>query len=107
VTTLDLKSGEFVAPGAPVLRLADPSNFQVETTDLTELNIVSVREGDAVTVSFDAIPNMELPGKVKQIKGYGENRQGDIVYTLVIALEKQDERLRWNMTAKVTLAAKQ
>ncbi|MGE5262084.1 MAG: HlyD family secretion protein [Acidobacteriota bacterium] len=107
VTTLDLKSGEFVAAGAPVLRLADPSNFQVETTDLTELNIVSVREGDAVTVSFDAIPNMELPGKVKQIKGYGENRQGDIVYTLVITLDKQDERLRWNMTAKVTLAAKQ
>jgi HlyD family secretion protein len=107
VTTLDLKSGEFVAPGATVLRLADTSNFQVETTDLTELNIVNVHKGDAVTVSFDAIPSMELAGKVKQIKGYGENRQGDIVYTLVISLDKQDERLRWNMTSKVTLAAKQ
>lgn len=107
VTTMDLKSGEFVAPGAAVLRLADTSNFQVETTDLTELNIVNIREGDAVTVSFDAIPSMELAGKVKQIKGYGENRQGDIVYTLVITLDKQDERLRWNMTSKVTLAAKQ
>ena len=103
ITTLDVKVGEYVAPGVPLVRLADTSNWQVETTDLTELNIVNVREGDPVVISFDAVPGLELQGKVNRIKGYGENKQGDIVYTLVITLDKQDERLRWNMTAKVNL----
>ena len=107
VTALDLKLGEYVAPGVPVARVVDSSNWQVETTDLTELNVVNVHEGDAATVSLDAIPGLELPGKVTQIKGYGENRQGDIVYTITIALDKYDERLRWNMTAKVTIEPKQ
>jgi multidrug resistance efflux pump len=107
VTALDLKLGEYAAPGVPVARIADASSWQVETTDLTELNIVNVHVGDAATVSFDAIPELELSGKVTQIKGYGENRQGDIVYTITVALDKYDERLRWNMTAKVTIEPKQ
>jgi HlyD family secretion protein len=104
VASLDLKVGEQVAIGAPVVRLADYANWQVETTDLTEINVVNVKEGDPATVTFDAIPELELTGKVASIKGFGDNKQGDIVYTLVIKLDKQDERLRWNMTAKVSLA---
>jgi HlyD family secretion protein len=103
VTALDVKAGEYITVGTPVVRLADTSSWQVETTDLTELNVVGVREGASVAVAFDAIPNLELPGKVVRIKGYGENRQGDIVYTVVVALDQMEERLRWNMTAKVTI----
>ena len=103
VTSMDLRVGEFVAPNTPVARVADTSRWQVETTDLTEINVVNVREGDAVTVALDAISGLELAGKVARIKGFGENRQGDIVYTIVVALDQQDERLRWNMTAKVSI----
>lgn len=104
IASIDVKPGEQASPAAPVLRLADLTNMQVETTDLTEINVVNVKVGDAVKVSFDAIPELELTGTVASIKGFGENRQGDIVYMLVIKLDKQDERLRWNMTAKVTIA---
>ena len=47
-----------------------------------------------------------MTGHVVQIKGYGENKQGDIVYTVVVKLDQQDERLRWNMTAKVSVDPK-
>lgn len=107
VTMTDAKVGEYVTPGVPVVRIADTSAWQVETTDLTELNVVNIREGDAVTVGFDALPGLELPGKVARITGYGESKQGDIVYTVTIALDKYDERLRWNMTAKVSTAPEQ
>jgi HlyD family secretion protein len=103
VTALDIKAGEYAAPGTVVARLADSSAWQVETTDLTELNIVSVAEGGSATLEFDAIPSLEVPGKVTQIKSYGENRQGDIVYMVVVKPDQQDPRLRWNMTAKVTI----
>ncbi|MCI0475645.1 MAG: HlyD family secretion protein, partial [Anaerolineales bacterium] len=92
-----------VAFGTPVVRIADTANFQIETTDLTEINVVNIKEGDAATVTLDAITDLELTGKVASIKGFGENKQGDIVYTIVVKLDKQDPRLRWNMTAKVTI----
>ena len=107
VASLDIHVGEQAVPGTPIIRLANTANMQVETTDLTELNVVNVKEGDPATLTFDAIPDLELTGKVTSIKGFGDNKQGDIVYTVVIKLDKQDPRLRWNMTAKVSLNANQ
>ena len=40
---------------------------------------------------------------MSQIRPYGNTRQGDIVYTVIITPDQQDERLRWNMTAKVSI----
>jgi len=100
------KVGEFVAPGAPVVRVGDLSVWRVETTDLTELNIVSVKPGHLVKITLDAIPGLKLTGRVSEIKPFGENRFGDIVYTVVITLDTQDPRLRWNMTASVAIETK-
>ena len=103
VAALDLQPGQYVAAGLPVARLADTSAWQVQTTDLTELSIINVHEGDPAEVTLDAIPDLRLPGRVAHIQGYGEDHQGDIVYRLIIELEQQDPRLRWNMTAKVSV----
>jgi glutamate synthase (NADPH/NADH) large chain/glutamate synthase (ferredoxin) len=42
-------------------------------------------------------------GVVAHIKGIGESKQGDVTYTVVMKLDRQDERLRWNMTASVAI----
>jgi len=102
IVSLDLKVGERVQPGTVVIQLADLSQFKIETTDLTELNVVRLKPGDAATVTFDAIPGLELPGKITRINDLGENKQGDIVYTVVITPDTADERLRWKMTASAT-----
>jgi len=94
---------EFVAPGSPIVRLADPSTWQIETTDLSDLSVARVREGDPVTIVFDGIPGLELTGRVVRIQGFGESKQGDIVYKVTIKPDHQDPRLRWNMTADVTI----
>ncbi len=103
VASLDTNVGEQIVPSTPIIQLADFSNWQIETTDLTELNVARIREGDTAQLTFDAIDGLDLGGKVVRIKSLGENRQGDIVYTVVIQPDKIDERLRWNMTAKVNL----
>jgi HlyD family secretion protein len=105
VMSLDIEAGEYAALGTPVVRLADTSAWQVQTTDLTELNVAQVKEGMPASVTFDAIPGLELAGHVSQIKPYGDTRQGDIVYTVTITPDRQDERLRWNMTAKVSIGS--
>ena len=105
IASLDAKVGELVSPGAPVMSLADLSVWRIETDDLTELSVVRVKEGDAVTISFDAIPDLELAGKVLRIKEIGETKMGDITYTVVIAPSEHEARLRWNMTASVVIEA--
>jgi multidrug resistance efflux pump len=106
IASLDAKVGEQVGAGVPMLRVGDCSSWQIETTDLTELNIARVREGDAATITFDALPELKLSGTIDRIRMFGENKQGDIVYTVVVKPGQHDERLRWNMTAKVTVASK-
>ncbi|NJN18608.1 MAG: HlyD family efflux transporter periplasmic adaptor subunit [Oscillochloris sp.] len=103
VAELNLNVGEMPVTGTPAIVLADLNNWTIETEDLTELNIVKVREGDPVIVTFDALSGFELPGTVAQIKPIGQNRQGDIVYTVVVTPNSWDERLRWNMTALVVI----
>lgn len=106
ISTVDVNPGEEVTPGTEIVRLADFSAWEIQTTDLTEINIVKVSVGDTATLSFDAIPALESTSKVSRIKSLGENRQGDIVYTVAVQPAKMDDRLRWNMTAKVSIEPK-
>lgn len=106
VAGLDVAAGEQVTAGQDVIRLADLSVWQIETEDLTEFDVVGVQPGDAVQVSFDALPDLELAGTVNRIRPIGEDNRGDIVYTLLIDPAQQDERLLWNMTAVVRLQEK-
>ncbi|RJP54109.1 MAG: HlyD family efflux transporter periplasmic adaptor subunit [Anaerolineaceae bacterium] len=102
ITNLDLKIGEFVSSGSPVVTIADTSTWLVKTTDLTEIDVVNIEEGQPVTVKLDALPGMEFKGNVLSIShSYSEN-QGDIVYEITILLTDKDPVMRWGMTAVVT-----
>ena len=103
LAVLNARVGEQVLAGTIVVQLADFSTWQVETDDLTEINIVRVNEGATASLTFDAIPGLRLTGKVVRIKPLGENKQGDITYTVVIQPDQQDPRLRWNMTAAISI----
>lgn len=103
IVSSNLKAGQVSSVGSSNVVVADLSEFHIETNDLTELNIAKVMEGDRVTVTFDGIPGLEIPGKVERIKPLGEDNQGDITYTVVIGLEKQDPRIKWRMTASIKL----
>jgi HlyD family secretion protein len=106
IAQLNLKQREYVTPGALVAQLADTRTWQIETVDLTELNIVNVKPGAQVSITFDALPGFELSGTIKRIEGFGENRQGDIVYTVTVQPDQQDPRLKWNMTASISIDTK-
>jgi HlyD family secretion protein len=103
IAALDARPGEHVAPGNPVVQLADLTSFQIETNDLTELSVVRIRDGAPATVTFDALPGLTATGKVLRVRPLGENKQGDMTYTVVIQPDRLDERLRWNMTAAVAV----
>lgn len=102
IVDLNIKVGEQVSPGMPVVLLADFSNWRVETDDLTEIEVPDIFVGQKVTVTPDALPDLELSGTVEYISDLFEEKRGDVTYTARILLDESDPRLRWGMTVVVT-----
>jgi multidrug efflux pump subunit AcrA (membrane-fusion protein) len=104
LTNLDLKVGEFAASGTPVVTVADFSSWVVKTTDLTEIDVVNIKEGQPVTLTLDAIPEETLKGYVLSIGQNYSEKQGDIVYKVTVLLTDKNPAMRWGMTAQVKFA---
>jgi len=102
IVDLDLILGEQVTPGQPVVTLADFSQWYVETDNLTEIEVVDVAVGQAVTIIPDALPDVELTGSIDSIADFFEEKRGDITYTARILVDEVDPLLRWGMTVVVT-----
>jgi HlyD family secretion protein len=101
IAQLNLKVGEQAAPGVTAVVLADFSGWIVETDDLTENEVPNVQVGQTADVTFDALPELSLQGKVQSISDVHTDKSGDVTYTTKVALAKSDPRLRWGMTAVV------
>lgn len=126
ITVLEIDEGETATPSLPVLQLADLSAWRIETFDLSEIDVAAISPGDAVEVTFDALPAHALRGKVVHIRPVGENSNaaplsgivssndtplieqmsGDIVYRVVIEPETHAAQLLWNMTALVDFGSR-
>lgn len=103
ISDLNIKSNEWVSPGQPVIVLADLDHLQVETTDLGEMDVAKIQVGDAVVVTFDALPDLELAGVVSHIAP--KSTEGlSVNYTVIIDLSETNEALRWGMTAFIDIA---
>ena len=106
MASVDARVGEVVPPGTIVARVADPSGWQFETTDLDETAVGRIAEGATAKVSLDAFPDAVIDARVASIAPFGISSAGDIVYTLVLEpTGTLPEGLRWNMTASATIDA--
>jgi multidrug resistance efflux pump len=101
VADLHAKLGGSINAGEPAVTVADFSQWLVKTTDLTEVDVVKLAEGQSATVILDAIPDVKLSGTIVSIgQTYAEN-QGDIVYEVTLLLTETHPAMRWGMTAEV------
>jgi len=102
VTDITLETGQFVGPESRAAQLADLSEFKIETSDLTELEVVKISEGQIVEIIPDALPDTLLLGKVEGIGQSFTTQAGDVIYTVTISLDDTDPNLRWGMTVELT-----
>jgi RND family efflux transporter MFP subunit len=104
ISAISVAPGELVVPGAAVLTLADLSSWRLATTDLSEFDVVRVAEGHAVTIVVGALPELRLRGVVERIQVRGATQAGEVTYTVIVRPDRHEPRLRWNMSATVTIA---
>ena len=95
---------QFVGPGTPIVQVADLSGLRVETNDLSENDVARLQIGDTAQVSFDALPDAKVSGKIARIDPKAKEGAG-VNYTAVIQLDQIPEGLRWGMTANADINA--
>jgi multidrug resistance efflux pump len=101
VTEVNVSDGEQVGPQTWAVKLADTSAWNVETSDVTELEVVNIQEGQEVTFTADALPGVTMTGVVTEISQSSYTQNGDVIYTVKIEANEVDPRVRWGMTVEV------
>jgi HlyD family secretion protein len=102
ISAVHVNSSEWVAPGSPVLLIADLNNLQVRTTDLSEIDVAQISLDDTAIVTFDALPELVLEGTVISIAPKADEGSG-VNFPVVIELSEIPPALRWGMTAFVDI----
>ena len=101
ITDINVEIGQLVGPAKWVVQLADLSAFYIETSDLTELEVVKISENQAVEIVPDALSDLLLRGSVESISQSFKTQAGDVVYTVKIDLLETDPSLMWGMTVEI------
>lgn len=102
ISKIYFRSNEWINPGQPAILLADLNTLQVETTDLSEIDVAQVALGNPVIITFDALPDVETEGAVTKIAPKSSEGSG-VNYTVTIEFSEMPDGLRWGMTAFVDI----
>ncbi|MFL6717598.1 MAG: efflux RND transporter periplasmic adaptor subunit [Burkholderiaceae bacterium] len=102
VTGIDAETGQVVAAGAPVVRLAQLGEKEV-VISIPEDQVDALRKVSDVTVRTWANPDEALPGKLRELSPVADTATR--TYTAKISLPKAPEDVRLGMTAYVTFSA--
>lgn len=104
VVERNVDSGQTVAASlsAPQLFLIanDLSNMQI-LANVGESDIASIKEGQKVNFSVQALPREKFTGVVKQVRLQSATQENVVNYTVVISVANEKQKLLPGMTARV------
>ena len=101
VAAVNLHLGEPAGP-LPAVVLADVSRFYLDVL-VDEVDVASVRAGQSVTVTLDALPNLILSATVEKIAPVAQVNAGVVSYPVRLALAPAADQLRGGLTATAAI----
>jgi len=122
VMDVAVKQGDSVSLGTVAMTLANPSDLQI-VVEVNEIDIPKLKLDQAVDITVDALPGVELAGKVASISpglvesqssstgqssSSGSSQSGVVTYPVTIQLTKSDPQLKAGMkvNADIIIAEK-
>jgi len=82
--------------------ISDLSSLQAQV-QIAETDRPKVKIGQKAELTFDAVPNLTITGKVAQIDAVGTVSSGVVTYGVAITFDVQDKRLNPGMTAAASI----
>jgi multidrug resistance efflux pump len=101
VAEVNVEVGEQVGAETRAVSLINTLSWIVETTDVTELEVVKLEAGQKVTFIADALPEVKMSGAISEISQSSFIQGGDVIYTIRIEAGEVDPRVKWGMTVEV------
>jgi len=106
VTDIQVMPGDMVSQGRVAFRIDDLSSLYVEL-QVSEIDVYLIQVGQLVSVTFDAIPNLEYAGKVNDIGLVGTSLSGVVNFPVTVQLAHVDSAVKSGMTAVANLIISQ
>ena len=102
VVEVHIAPGEYVQPSQVVIVIATLDDLQIETTDLSELDVATVKTGQPAVVFVEALEE-EFAGEVTLVSPIADTIGGDVVFTVTVQLDEKPKDLLWGMSADVEI----
>ncbi len=100
-TTASTNAGTSTSSSTPVV-ITDMSDLSAQV-QISESDRTKVKVGQKAEVTFDAVEDVTITGKVTEIDAVGTSNSGVVTYGVTIAFDVQDPQLKPGMTASASI----
>jgi multidrug efflux pump subunit AcrA (membrane-fusion protein) len=104
VVDVNVSNGQLVGSDTWAVLVADFSEWYVDSSDLTEQEVVNVSMGQTATISPDALPDQHLSSQVTEIADMFDVKSGDVLYHVRLRVDQPDPGFKWGMTVEIAFA---
>jgi HlyD family secretion protein len=107
IAETDIKKGDSVSSATVLATLI--THQKIAEITLNEVDVAKVKVGQKATLTFDALPDLSISGKVLEVDMIGTVSQGVVSYGVKIAFDTEEEKVKPGMsvTADIITDAKQ
>jgi multidrug efflux pump subunit AcrA (membrane-fusion protein) len=100
ITALNVVNGDDVT--SPAATIIDLNAFEASIT-VAEADISAVKVGQKAVITFDALTDLTLTGKVTSVDYTGTNTSGVVSYAVEVTPDVPNEKVRGGMTVSVSI----
>lgn len=101
IASLVAEVGDSVTPSTVLGTII--TNKKIAEISLNEADIAKVVVGQKVQLTFDALNDVSLDGSIVEIDTIGTNTQGVVTYTVKVAFDERDTRIKPGMTVTASI----
>ncbi len=98
--------GDLVSSGTSAYIIQDQSKMLIDVS-VSEVDIAGVEVGQPATITFDAITDTTYTGSVDTVASTGSSSNGSVNYTVTVAIDNPDAKIKTGMSASVDITVKQ
>jgi HlyD family secretion protein len=101
LSTLNIKKGDLIASNQIIGTII--TNQKIAKISLNEIDAAKVKVGQNAILTFDALPDLRIKGKVIEISPVGKEEQGVVSYDVKISLEKENKEIKPGMSVNAEI----
>ncbi len=101
IAKLNVKKYDSISGSAAIATLI--TDQKIAELSLNEIDAAKVKISQQATLTFDAIPDITLTGKVIDVDAIGTASQGVVTYTVKISFDTQDSRIKTAMSVSASI----